>query len=164
MFRLNFKCLGLHPLNILTKKKHKLLFYVIILFFVGSFLYSSVLAQQKEDSRGTSFFKNPTLVKAAMCEEVKKSTPKNQAVVFSMNLGRVFCYTSFDPVPEKTIIHHNWFYRDKLSSKINLVLNPPRYSTYSRIQLRENDKGPWRVEITDKRGNILDILRFSVVD
>ena len=146
------------------KRKDRLLFYIIILLFVGFFFYSLVLAQQKEDSSGTSFSKKLTLTQAAMCEEVKKHTPKNRAVVFSMNLGRVFCYTSFDPVPEKTIIYHNWFYRDKLSTKINLVLHPPRYTTYSRIQLRETDKGPWRVEITDKRGNILNIQRFSVVD
>ena len=146
------------------KRRHKLFFYIIILLFIGSFFYSLVLAQRKEDSTGTSFLKKLTLTQAAMCEEINDLTPKNRAVVFSMNLGSVFCYTSFDPVPEKTIIYHNWFYMDKLSTKTKLVLHPPRWSTYSRIQLRETDKGPWRVEITDKQGNILHILRFSVVD
>jgi hypothetical protein len=53
---------------------------------------------------------------------------------------------------------------DKLSTKKKLVLKPPRWSTFSSIQLREADKGPWRVEITDDDENILRILRFSIVD
>ena len=31
-------------------------------------------------------------------------------------------------------------------------------------QLREADRGTWRVEITDKEGNIFKILRFSITD
>ncbi|NNG08274.1 MAG: DUF2914 domain-containing protein, partial [Desulfobacteraceae bacterium] len=36
--------------------------------------------------------------------------------------------------------------------------------TFSRIGLRNGEKGPWRVEITDEDGNIFGILRFSVTD
>jgi hypothetical protein len=32
------------------------------------------------------------------------------------------------------------------------------------MHLRKNDKGPWRVEITDEQGNIFQILRFSITD
>jgi hypothetical protein len=104
------------------------------------------------------------LTSAVMCEDVQDRQPLYEGVVFSIGIGRVFCYTLFDPVPEKTVIIHNWYNRDKLSTKINLLLHPPRWTTYSAIQLRESDKGPWRVEIVDSEGRILQILRFSVTE
>jgi len=105
-----------------------------------------------------------TLTTAVMCEDVLERQPIYEGVVFSIGTGRVVCYTLFDPVPEKTFITHNWYNRDNLSTKIKLPLQPPRWTTYSAIQLRESDKGPWRVEITDSDGQILQILRFSVTE
>ena len=99
-----------------------------------------------------------------MCEEVVANAPRNPSIVFSVNQRKAVCYTAFDQVPQKTIIYHNWFHRDVPSAKIRLTLNPPRWSTFSSIQLRKTDIGPWRVEITDERGRILEVLRFSVTD
>jgi len=105
-----------------------------------------------------------TLTQAMMCEEILNNVPVNQTVVFSASREKAICYSAFDPVPEKTVIFHNWFHRDVPSAKIQLILNPPRWSTYSSIQLRKTDIGPWRVEITDENGNLLDVLRFSVTE
>ncbi len=104
------------------------------------------------------------LVTAVMCEDVVNRLPFNEAVVFSITGGKVSCFTLFDPVPERTAIYHNWYYRDDLSTKIKLLINPPRWATYSSIQLREADKGPWRVEVTDSDGKVLQTIRFSITD
>ena len=107
----------------------------------------------------------PVLKKAVLCEKVINSTkPVNVSVVFSSSIGRLICFTYFDPVYEETLIYHKYYFNDKLSSKFALKLMPPRYATQSSIQLRESDKGPWRVEITDADGNILDTIRFSITD
>jgi hypothetical protein len=105
-----------------------------------------------------------TLRRAVICERVKEFAPEKQAVVFSVTTGKIFCYTHFDPVPEKTDIYHSWYYKDKLITNQKLSLKPPRWSTYSAIQLRESDKGPWRVTITDQANNSLGVLRFSITD
>jgi hypothetical protein len=104
------------------------------------------------------------LVEAVMCERIDNFRPVNQTVVLSVKLENGICYTRFDPVLEKTHIFHKWYRRDLLSSVRELFLEPPRWSTFSSIQLRESDKGPWRVEVTDKDGKILRTLRFSVTD
>lgn len=105
------------------------------------------------------------LTKAVMCEDIKDGRPVNQGVVFSSKLGKVSCYTEFDTVVEKTTIYHCWYFKDNLSAKrYPLDLKPPRWSTFSQIQLRETDKGPWRVEIVDEDGNIIETLRFSITD
>ena len=105
-----------------------------------------------------------TLVSAAVCESVKELSPQYPAIVFSIATGKVSCFSFFDPVPQKTPIYHNWYYRDKLTTKIKLTLKPPSWSTFSTIQLRESDIGPWRVEITDQKGDVFKVLRFSVTE
>ena len=104
------------------------------------------------------------LSEALMCEEIFNNAPRNPTVVFSVSRERAICYSAFDSVLQKTTIFHNWFHRDVPSARIQLTLNPPRWSTYSSIQLRKTDIGPWRVEITDEKGNLLNVLRFSVTD
>jgi Protein of unknown function (DUF2914) len=104
------------------------------------------------------------LFQALMCEEVKSGSPSNPTMVFSANKEKAVCFSIFDPVPQKTVIYHNWYHRDVPSARIQLPLEPPRWSTHSSIQLRKTDIGPWRVEITDEKGRVLEVLRFSVTD
>jgi hypothetical protein len=105
-----------------------------------------------------------TLKEAVMAERVENLTPVNPGLVFSVSSGQVCCYTSFDPVPQHTIVYHRWFRRDELSTQTRLRLYPAKWATYSVIQLRETDKGPWRVEIIDQNGRVFDVLRFSITD
>jgi hypothetical protein len=105
-----------------------------------------------------------SLESAVICEDIKGYTPQNTGIAFSITIGKVSCFSFFNPVPEKTFVYHNWYHRDDLSTKKKLFLQPPRWGIFSSIQLREADKGPWRVEITDQEGKILTILRFSITD
>ena len=108
--------------------------------------------------------KKLTLGATATCENVQGGMPENKAAVFSIALQRVFCYTNFTSVPEKMFTFHNWYFRDSLKASIKLVLRPTRWSTYSAMELRSSDKGPWRVEVTDEEGKLLSTLRFSIID
>ena len=144
--------------------KGKTLSFAFMLFFVTIFLPSAVRSQQAQTPSPASGAEKLTLVQAAMCASLKEGSPCNPAAVFPVGQGKVLCFSSFDPVPRKTFIYHSWFYRDVLMTRQKLTLNPPRWSTYSTIQLREADKGPWRVEIADQDARILDVLRFSVTD
>ena len=102
--------------------------------------------------------------RAAMCEAIHNAECQNPAIVFSITIGRVSCYTSFDSVPGKMFIYHNWYREDRLITTKRLSLQPPKWSTFSSIQLREADKGPWRVEIKDQSKRLLDTLRFSITE
>ena len=104
------------------------------------------------------------LVQAVLCEDIQDHLPQNPTTVFSIERRTAVCFTAFDPVPQKVVIYHHWFHRDTPSARIKLTLKPPRWSTYSSIQLRAEDIGPWRVEITDVQGNIFHVLRFSVTE
>jgi hypothetical protein len=104
------------------------------------------------------------LDQAVMCEDIKDYLPYNKAVVFSLGIGKVFCFSSFDVVPAKTFIYHNWYRQDKLITTKRLSLQSPSWSTYSSIQLREADKGPWRVEIRGQKQQLFQVVRFSITD
>ena len=98
-----------------------------------------------------------------MCESIETYMPKASAVVFSVTVGRVSCFTAFDPVPRKTMIQHQWYFRDQLITTKRLHLRPPKWATYSSIQPRQADIGPWRVDVIDPEGNVIRSLRFSIV-
>jgi len=143
---------------------YKLLVFFFGLIFFNFLPFSHVFPQENEEILPSSIPEKLTLVHAAMCEGIKGNSPLNPGIVFSTEIGKVSCFASFDHVPEKMYIYQKWFHRDKPSTKQRLLLKPPRWATFSSIQLREADKGPWRVEITDNEGNILQVLRFSIVD
>ena len=104
------------------------------------------------------------LIDAVMCEGIKDKKPFNEAVVFSQEIREVLCFTTFDFVSKKGFIYHKWYFRDTLNKTTKLRLNPPRWSTYSGMHIRQGDKGPWHIEITDEQGNVLRVLRFSIVE
>jgi hypothetical protein len=106
----------------------------------------------------------PTLATAAMCEDIRYSSPYNAGICFSVSIGKVYCYTAFESVAETAVVYHNWFHRDRLSTRKKLSLQSPQDSAFSTILLREADKGPWRVEVVDGKGNLISVLRFSIAE
>jgi len=120
-----------------------------------------VAAQSVENSDAAA---RARLGHATMCERVENLTPTRAGLVFSVSAGQVCCFTSFDPVPQPSLVYHRWFHRDELSTQTKLRIYPPKWATYSVIQLRETDKGPWRGEVTDQNGRVYSVLRFSIVD
>ena len=131
-------------------------FLLLLLTFGSFFLFPLRAGSQTGNEIG--------LVEAVMCEEIKGSVPQDSTTVFSIERRTAVCFTAFDPVPQQAVIYHHWFHRDTPSARIKLTLKPPRWSSYSSIQLRVEDIGPWRVEITDAQGNIFHVLRFSVTE
>jgi hypothetical protein len=144
--------------------KQRTLFILCLSIILFSMLPLAVQSQSDIDGEAEKSGADIALVQAVMCEDIEEQLPRNPTTVFSIERRQAICFTAFDPVPEKTVIYHHWFHRDRPSARIKLTLNPPRWSTYSSIQFREEDLGPWRVEITDSQGQILQVLRFSITE
>ncbi|MCD4718920.1 MAG: DUF2914 domain-containing protein [Desulfobacula sp.] len=130
-----------------------------ILFFLAAILLMSATNVCSEQPNAKM-----VLVQAVICEAIENFQPINPAVAFSISQGEVFCFSNFDPVFKKTYILHKWYKKDKLIFTMRLTLSPPKWSSFSRIQIRDADKGPWRVEIRDADDTPLQTLRFSMVD
>lgn len=145
---------------------------VLFLLPAAVLIFRPVLCAQKDNPATSQNTPAPaeqpsqrlTLSQAVMCEKVENLIPSKSAIVFSVSAGQVCCFTSFDPVPQPTLVYHRWYRRDELSTQTRLRVYPPKWSTYSVIQLRETDKGPWRVEVVDQNGHVFETLRFSITD
>jgi hypothetical protein len=139
-------------------------FKTIIAGIMALELVAVALASAQDGKNGQSDARGMVLAEAAMCEQVSENTRCNKAVAFSITLGQVSCLTVFDQIEDKSFVYHSWYRQDTLSTKKRLAIKPPRWATVSTMELREADKGPWRVEISDSSGRVLAVLRFSVVD
>lgn len=138
---------------------------ILILVWTTFFWFPPPGFSQEEKEVKIDHSAKPLILgQAVICEEIFANAPRNQTVVFSVAKEKVVCFTDFESVPEKTYIYHNWFHKDIPSSRIKLMLRPPQWSTYSTIQIRRTDIGPWRVEITDATGQVLRVLRFSITE
>lgn len=135
---------------------------LIVCLFV--LIMGAVPAQAQESKNGSTEAKRLVLVEAAMCEHAGENGACTKAVAFSTALGQVSCLTVFDQVEDKSFVFHSWYRQDVLTTKKRLAIKPPRWATASTMELREADKGPWRVEVSDASGRVLAVLRFSVVD
>ncbi len=123
-------------------------------------------ADEKKAIDQKSPVKEPPYVieRAVMCEDIQDMEPVREAIVFSVEKGHIICFTAVKNIKRRTFLIHRWIHQDEVTTTMKLKLRPPYWRTYSKIQLRETDKGPWRVEILDPKGNILKVLRFSVTD
>ncbi len=137
--------------------------FVMFLAFIF-FPSPDALSQDAKNLRGNANSPRPSLGRAVMCEGVRENDAHNQGIVFSVSIGRVLCYSDFEVVPKKTFIYHNWYFRDRLVTRLKLALQPPRWAGTTSIQLREADRGPWRVEVADQEGYVFQTLRFSITD
>jgi len=131
----------------------KILFSLIIIFLAAM---AGICTGQPNDRM--------EMTRAVMCESIENYKPVNPGVIFSISSGEVFCFSEFDPVFEKTHVYHKWFKKDKLIFTMRLTLSPPKWSSFSRVQIRAADKGPWRVEIHNADDLLLRTLRFSMTD
>jgi hypothetical protein len=139
---------------------------LISLILVSVFFFSPlpVLSLDKDNKSVNNNSRAPVLIEATLCEDMKDGLPLNRAILFSMEKGKVFCFSIFDNINERTTIFHKWYFRDKLIYRNKLSLKPPRWSTYSSIKLRDTDRGPWRVDIVNQENYIYQTLRFSIAD
>jgi hypothetical protein len=138
---------------------------VLALLVAGSNIFAQAAEQVAAPvAETTETPQRPKLNNATMCERVDNLLPTRPGIAFSVSNGQVCCFTSFDPVPQAALVYHRWYHRDELSTQTRLRVYPPKWATYSVIQLRETDKGPWRVEVTDQNGRVFNVLRFSITD
>jgi hypothetical protein len=150
--------------NMTINWKHCLIVICLLLVYFSSISLGHAQDSGNLPSPAVAVANKPKLTHAAMCKGAKESSQQGLSVVFPIEAGKISCLTSFNAVPDQVYVYHKWFHRDKLTTTKKLLLKPPQWSTMSTLLLREADKGPWRVEITDDNDNVLRVLRFSIVD
>jgi hypothetical protein len=144
--------------------KRSLALLLPMVFCLLAWSVQGAAAQEAAKTSPAPKAKPLTLVEASVCETMKGGSPVDPAIVFSASLGKIYCFTSFDPVPREMDIYHEWYRKDKLKAKVKLTLKPPRWSTFSSMRIRKSDQGPWQIHVTDPEGRVLKTLQFSITE
>lgn len=99
---------------------------------------------------------------AAICTGVADRQPVDAGTRFSVSNDRLYCFSKIANIAEATEIVHVWYFGDTERARVSLGVKPPAWRTHSSKIIQTHEIGPWRVEILDASGNLLDTLKFEV--
>jgi len=108
----------------------------------------------------------PTVLSAELCRTLERRAGEWQCASASGSLapGTLFFYTRVAS-KTNTTIEHRWYRNDRLHQAISLPVHANErsgYRTYSRMTVRADRAGDWRVELRTSDGTILREERFTV--
>ena len=111
------------------------------------------------------FVEKMVVLESLACKKVKNNQPLYPGRRFPTDVGRVHCHTLLDNNSGKNSdIYHIWYMNGNLKAKVRIrVRGGKEIPAFSHREIKSNDKGTWKVEITDSDKKILDTVIFEVV-
>jgi len=96
--------------------------------------------------------------------DIIEKDPIGVSRLFLNNINTLYCFTALENSSINNIIVHTWEFKnqDYLKSFIN-VGKSSYWRCWSRITIRPEMTGEWKVTITDTDGNYLDSIEFSII-
>ncbi len=98
----------------------------------------------------------------AVCRSIEEREPVDIASEFPSDIGKVWCFTEAIEVGPETAITHVWYHRDIKRASVKLKVQGLRWRTYSSKNIWPTWTGPWRVEILDEDGAVLERISFTI--
>jgi hypothetical protein len=99
---------------------------------------------------------------AQVCTSIDRLQPGDSGTRFPVDVGRLFCFSRISGIRQPTRIQHVWYLDGKERFRKVLPVAPPSWRTFSSKRIRPSDVGPWRIEISDAEGNVMQTLSFAV--
>ena len=111
------------------------------------------------------FVEKMVVLESLACKKVKNNQPLYPGRRFPTDVGRVHCHTLLNNNSGKNSdIYHIWYMNGNLKAKVRIrVRDGKEIPAFSHREIKSNDKGTWKVEITDSDKKILDTVIFEVV-
>ena len=122
-------------------------------------------AQEVIPERAMPFVEKMVVLESLACKKVKNNQPLYPGRRFPTDVGRVHCHTLLNNNSGKNSdIYHIWYMNGNLKAKVRIrVRGGKEIPAFSHREIKSNDKGTWKVEITDSDKKILDTVIFEVV-
>tara|TARA_A100001011_G_scaffold305455_1_gene320066 strand:+ start:210 stop:1475 length:1266 start_codon:yes stop_codon:yes gene_type:complete len=122
-------------------------------------------AQEVIPERAMPFVEKMVVLESLACKKVKNNQPLYPGRRFPTDVGRVYCHTLLNNNSGKNSdIYHIWYMNGSLKAKVRIrVRGGKEIPAFSHREIKSNDKGTWKVEITDSDKKILDTVIFEVV-
>ncbi len=103
------------------------------------------------------------VVAAAICKNVVAREAVDVGNRFSNSVSRLYCFTKVVGASQPTEIVHVWRYSDVERARISLPVKAASWRTYSSKAIQAHEIGPWRVDVLDTSGNLLETINFEIV-
>jgi hypothetical protein len=102
------------------------------------------------------------VVAAAICKNVVDREAVDIGNRFSSTTPRLYCFTKVVGASQPTEVVHVWRYGDVERGRISLAVKAASWRTYSSKAIQAHEIGPWRVEVLDTSGNLLETINFEI--
>jgi len=102
------------------------------------------------------------VVAAAICKNVVDREAVDIGTQFSNSVPRLYCFTKAVSTQIPTELVHVWSYGDVERARVSLAVNAASWRTYSSKAIQSHEIGPWRVEVLDASGNLLETINFEI--
>ena len=100
------------------------------------------------------------VVAAAICKDVVDREAVEVGTQFSNSVSRLYCFTKAVSTEIPSEIVHVWSYGDVERARVSLAVKAATWRTYSSKAIQPHEIGPWRVDVLDTSGNLLETINF----
>ena len=102
------------------------------------------------------------VVAAAISKNVVAREAMDVGNRFSNSTPRLYCFTKVVGANQPTEVVHVWRYSDVERARISLAVKAASWRTYSSKAIQAHEIGPWRVDVLDTSGNLLETINFEI--
>jgi hypothetical protein len=102
------------------------------------------------------------VVAAAICKNVVDREAVDVGTQFSNSVPRLYCFTKAVSTQIPTEVVHVWSYGDVERARVSLAVKAATWRTYSSKAIQSHEIGPWRVDVLDTSGNLLETINFEI--
>ncbi len=103
-----------------------------------------------------------TVPEAVAAKGVEKQGAVSPGDNFGADVGKVYLLSRVEGASGETTIKHAWFYKDANVGTVELKVKSANWTTYSYHEITPDQKGNWRVDITDSAGKVLKSVSFTI--
>ena len=102
------------------------------------------------------------VVAAAISKNVVAREAMDVGNRFSNSTPRLYCFTKIVGASQPTEVVHVWSYSGVERARISLAVRAASWRTYSSKAIQAHEIGPWRVDVLDTSGNLLETINFEI--
>ena len=94
------------------------------------------------------------VARSAFTRQIVEREPVERLDTLFTDVTRIFYFTELRNLQGDTV-RHRWHYRDRVVAEIPFAVQGPRWRVWSSKRLTPERTGPWRVQVVDARGRVL---------
>jgi len=102
------------------------------------------------------------VVAAAISKNVVAREAMDVGNRFPNSTPRLYCFTKIVGASQPTEVVHVWSYSGVERARISLAVKAASWRTYSSKAIQAHEIGPWRVDVLDTSGNLLETINFEI--